>query len=61
MGIGSGKTRDDPAAWYAANRFISWRMLLGGGADCVRRDRAYAPLQSVERGGRDPPQDQRHA
>jgi hypothetical protein len=25
------KTLDDPAAWYAANRFAAWRMLVAAG------------------------------
>jgi len=46
-GLRVGKTLGDPAAWYAGNRFMSWRMLWAAGLTASVATAAYALLPGL--------------
>ena len=46
-GLRLKSTRDDPAAWYTANRFMSWRMLAAAGLIAAVAVGAYALLPGL--------------
>ena len=46
-GLRLKKTRDDPAAWYTANRFMSWRMLAAAALIASVAVGAYALLPGL--------------